>query len=208
MDRELFDQRRENFVALGVSESQIDLLWDYIETLWAANSELNLFSRKMPFSDLIDNHVIDCLLPSKHFPREAKLVADFGTGGGLPGLLYAIQFPDIQFRLYEKSRLKQKFLEHCRGFIPNIKVLGEIPKALGLLDLAMSRAFKPTDVLIEMSRDYFDAGGKYFLFKGRLDKTNEELALAKKKFKGLKAKIVHLESPVLEVERNLLLINF
>ena len=42
---------------------------------------------------------------------------------------------------------------------------------------------------------------------GICEKINEELVLAQKKFKNLKIKIEPLKSPVLEVERNLVLLN-
>ncbi|MNY62322.1 hypothetical protein D3C86_1991170 [compost metagenome] len=57
-----------------------------------------------------------------------------------------------------------------------------------------------------MSRLYYAQGGKYFLLKGRLEKINEEIALSKKKFKDLKVKVEVLKSPILDVERHIVLI--
>lgn len=133
-------------------------------------------------------------------------VADFGTGGGLPGVLYAIQFPEMEFHLYEKSPKKQDFLKRCQALAPRIHIHGEIPKDFGGVDLVIARGFKPVDVIIEMSQKNFKAGGKYFLLKARREKIDEEIALAKKKYKDLKVTIEPLKSPVLEVERNLVLI--
>ncbi|MGZ3769751.1 MAG: 16S rRNA (guanine(527)-N(7))-methyltransferase RsmG [Bdellovibrio sp.] len=179
----------------------------YIDLLWAENEELNLISRKMTYEELIDNHVIDCLLPLKKFPFPVKEVADFGSGGGLPGVIYAIQFPDIKFHLYEKSPKKQEFLEKCRKAVaPNLSVHGEIPKVLKDIDLVTARGFKPIDVILEVSRDYYKNHGKYFLLKARREKIDEEVVLAQKKFKDLKVTVEKIESPVLDVERHLVLI--
>ncbi len=202
-----FEKRIPIIKELGFQSEAIPTLQNFVEFLWEANDHLNLVSRKMTFEELIDNHVIDCLLPLKHFPVESKLVADFGSGGGLPGVVYAIRFPNTPFRLYEKSRLKQDFLKQCQQFAPNITVLGEIPPQLGQIDLIVSRAFKPIDVILDMTRSYYDKGGKYFLLKARKEKIDEESALAKKKFKVLKAEVLALSSPVLEVERHVVLIN-
>lgn len=191
---------------LGFRESAIPSLKAYIELLWRANEELNLFSRQMPFTDLINNHLIDCLLPLNSLPKDIKSVADFGSGGGLPGVLYAINFPDVQFHLYEKSPKKQAFLKRCSAIAPNLHVHGEIPADLNGIDLVIARAFKPTDVILEMSRSYYLKGGRFFLLKGRREKIEEELADAIKKFKDLKAEIIPLSSPVLDVERHLVLI--
>ena len=188
---------------LGISESAVPKLKDYVELLWSANEELNLISRKMTFEELIDNHLIDCLLPLRFFPSGLKSVSDFGSGGGLPAVIYAIQFPETKFRLFEKSPKKQEFLNRCRAIAPNLEIAGEIPRDLEETDLVTARGFKPVDVILEVSRDYYKKGGKYFLLKARREKIDEELTLARKKFKDLKVSIDPLHSPVLEVERHL-----
>jgi 16S rRNA (guanine527-N7)-methyltransferase len=179
----------------------------YLDLLWQANQALNLISRKMTYAELIDNHVVDCLLPLKHFPAEkVKAVADFGTGGGLPGVLYALNYPDKNFHLYEKSPKKREFLTECQRLFPNINIHAEIPTGKFSADLVVARAFKPIETILDLSRHYYLAGGKYFLLKGRNDKIQEELTLAKKKFPKLEASVVALSSPVLNVERHLVLI--
>jgi 16S rRNA (guanine527-N7)-methyltransferase len=191
---------------LGFPESALPRLKAYIDLLWSANEELNLISRKMSFEDLIDNHLIDCLLPLKYFPTSAKVIADFGTGGGMPGVLYAA-FPHLSFHLFEKSPKKQDFLKRCQKIAGNLVIHGEIPRELEKIDLVIARAFKPIDVTLEMSQDYYAKGGHYFLLKARMEKINEELLLAKKKFQDLDATVISLASPILEVERHLVLMS-
>lgn len=201
-----FEKRIPLFLQLGFREDGLAPLKSYIDLLWASNEDLNLISRKMTYEELIDNHLIDCLLPLSQFPKSIKAVADFGSGGGLPGVLYAIQFPKIKFQLFEKSKMKQEFLNRCKTIATNLEVNGDIPMNLPNIDLVMARAFKPIDVILDVSRVYYKSGGKYFLLKGRVEKINEEIALAKKKFKQAEVKIVPLKSPILDVERNLVLI--
>ena len=201
-----FENRIPLILELGFNEAALPKLKAYLDLLWAANEELNLISRKMTYEELIDNHVIDCLLPLKKFPQGVKSAADFGSGGGLPGVMYAIQFPEVQYHLYEKSVLKQEFLTRCKAIAPNLVIHGELPPKLEKIDIVTSRAFKPLDVILDMSRLYYSQGGKYFLLKGRLEKINEEIALSKKKFKDLKVKVEVLKSPILDVERHIVLI--
>ena len=201
-----FEKRLPIILELGFKEELVPTLKKYIDFLWESNEVLNLISRKMTFEELIDNHIIDCLLPLKHFPSNVKSVADFGTGGGLPAIIYAIQFPEIQFHLFEKSNLKRDFLGRCIRFAKNISFHSEIPKDLLDIDIVIARAFKPIDVTLDMSRSYYENGGKYFLLKARKEKIEEEILLARKQFKYLKAEIIPLYSPVLEVERHLVLI--
>lgn len=201
-----FEKRLSTILELGFNEEAIPLLKKYVDLLWSSNKELNLISRKMAFEELIDNHVIDCLLPLKKFPQNIKMVADFGSGGGLPGVIYAIQFPQTNFHLFEKSKLKQDFLKRCKSIAPNLHINGEIPSRLDNIEIITARAFKPIDVILDVSRNYYAQGGKYFLLKARLEKIEEELILARKKFKDLKVRIEPLKSTILEVERHLVLI--
>lgn len=193
-------------IELGFREEALPQLKAYIDLLWASNEELNLISRKMTFEELIDNHVIDCLLPLKKFPQGVKAAADFGSGGGLPGVVYAIQFANIPYHLYEKSPLKQEFLTRCKTIAPNLQIHGEIPKDLNGIDVVTARAFKPIDVILDISRNYYKNKGKYFLLKGRREKIDEEVTLSRKKFKDLQVTIEPLKSPILDVERHLVLI--
>ncbi len=202
-----FEKRRPTLLQLGFNESAIPQLKAFIDLLWQSNEDLNLVSRKMTFDDFLDNHIIDCLLALQYFPKSAMTVADFGSGGGLPAVLYAIQFPQIKFQLYEKSNKKQDFLNKCKLITKNIQIFGEIPAQLPLVDLVIARAFKPIDVILDVSRSFYEKGGKYFLLKARQEKILEELALAKKKFKNLNCILQPLHSPVLEVERHLVLVN-
>ncbi len=202
-----FQSRAGVFTELGFRENALPKLQAYVDLLWSANEDLNLISRKMTYPELIDNHVIDCLLPLKHFPSHVKIAADFGTGGGLPGLIYAIQFPHIQFQLFEKSIKKQEFLKSCSAVTKNIVICGDIPSQLKDIDLVIARGFKPLDTILEMSRSYCNDRGKYFLLKARAEKIEEEIVDSQKKFKTLKIEKIPLKSPVLEVERHLILIN-
>lgn len=202
-----FEKRSPIFLQLGFREEFLPKLKAYVDLLWSENEELNLISRKMTYEELIDNHVIDCLLPLNKFPADVREVADFGSGGGLPGVIFAIQFPNVKFHLYEKSPKKQEFLNKCKGAVaPNIEVHGEIPLELKNVDLVTARGFKPVDVILDVSRNYYRKKGKYFLLKARREKIDEEVSLAKKKFKDLEVSIQPLKSPVLEVERHLVLI--
>lgn len=206
-ERQLLESRRDLIFNLGFNPKAWAGLEAYLTFLWGENLALNLISRKMTFSDLVDNHVIDCMLPLAYFQTSISTVADLGSGGGLPAVLYALQFPEVTFSLYEKSPLKQKFLNDCRYFAPNLEVRGEIPVKLDDFDLITARGFKPIDVILQMTSEYFKRGGHYFLLKGRREKISEEIDEARKKYRDLKAEIYALRSPILEVERHLVLIS-
>jgi 16S rRNA (guanine527-N7)-methyltransferase len=215
--RAQFEKQSPLMLKLGVDQQSLALVLKYIELLWASNQELNLISRKMTTAELIDNHLIDCLLALPELKKVMQAhaensntissIGDFGSGGGLPGVLYALLFPQITFHLFEKSHLKQDFLNRCQTLAKNIRVHGDVPIKLKEVDLVIARAFKPLEAILEMSRGYYVQGGKYFLLKGRKEKIDEEVLLSQKKFKDLQVKIQALQSPILDVERHLVQIH-
>ncbi len=176
-----FEKQQSIFLSLGFREQALQLLKKYIDYLWSSNEELNLISRKMTIEELIDNHIIDSLLVLSLFPTQAKKVADLGSGGGLPAVLLALQYPEIEFHLFEKSPKKREFLEGCRKFLPNLYLQAEITSPMKGFDLITARAFKPIDVIINMTSVYYKSGGKYFLMKARLEKIQEEIKDTQKK---------------------------
>lgn len=198
-----FETRIPLILELGFRQDGIKDLKAYVDLLWKSNEELNLISRKMTYEELIDNHIIDALLALSLFPKTVKNVADFGSGGGVPGVVYAIHFNEIAFTLFEKSAKKREFLQRCQTLASNLIIQGEIPSQLNGFDLVTARAFKPLDVILDISRGYYKNGGHYFLLKGRREKIDEEIELSRKKFKDLKMTIRSLKSPILEVERHL-----
>lgn len=200
------DQKAKHILDLGFKIENLSLLNSYLEMLVKKNKEINLFSRKISVEELIDNHVIDCLLPLEYFPKSLKAIADFGSGGGFPGVIYAIHFKSAQFYLYEKSNLKRAFLESLNVLSTNVKTCEFIESKLPPVDLITSRAFKSIVETIELSTAYFNSRGKYYFLKGRAEKINEEIKEAMKKFKDIYFEVVKLKSPVLDVERHLVIL--
>lgn len=74
---------------LNLSNGQIDLVEKYVEYLLHYNTKVNLISRKNP-ENVIINHILPCLIFSNMFKGFSGNFLDIGTGGGLPGVLFAI----------------------------------------------------------------------------------------------------------------------
>lgn len=204
---QLLEENKDVILSLGVNEIHRNRLVQYCENLVKANLELNLFSRKMSMKDLVENHIFDSLLALSEFQKlDFENLGDFGSGGGLPGLILAACFPEKQIHLFEKSPKKRQFLEAQNQYLNNITVYDEVnDKYLGKLDLVTARAFKPLDVILKLSRKYHQSGGKYLLFKGRLETIKEEIHLSKLKNEP---QLIQLNSPFLKVERYLVKIGF
>lgn len=103
-------------------------------TEWAVllrdwNEKINLISRK-DIEHLEDRHLSHCLAITNHLNlRKGARVMDVGTGGGFPGILMAICYPEARFTLIDsigkkitvvqdiadKLGLKNVETRHCRA---------------------------------------------------------------------------------------------
>ena len=95
---------RDKFIHLN--DNQWNKIHQYCDLLTEWNSKINLISRK-DIQLLKINHIIPSLSMSliKKF-EPGSTVIDVGTGGGLPGLIMAISFPETQFTLLDSNSKK------------------------------------------------------------------------------------------------------
>ena len=83
-----------------LTDVQKEQLVAYDELLREHNQTVNLVSRATA-DESWERHVRHCLaLTARRFPAGANVV-DYGAGGGLPGLVLAIAFPDTRFYLVD-----------------------------------------------------------------------------------------------------------
>lgn len=193
------------FASFGLKADQFDILAEYYIRLLKINESINVFSRQMTEKELIENHFVDCAMTLPMLPKFNRL-ADLGSGGGLPSFIFAIARPQAEVVAYEKSVLKAKFLNTLIDLAPNYSVRSLVPKELDEFDLVTARAFKPIDVILDMTQGYAQTGKQYFLLKGRKEKILEEIKDSEKKFKNFEFKILPIKSPLLEVERHIVFI--
>jgi len=186
----MLDQKEKNnllkkiFDLSGVANIYLDQVIRYLDFLIKKNLELNLISRKLDINTIINDHIFDCLIGQKYFTAYDS-ITDLGSGGGLPGILLAIIFPRKKIILIDKSPKKCIFLNKAVDYlrINNAVVINnEITKHKIISDVVTCRAFKPVNVIIQMTENFFNNNGTYVLYKGRKDKIDEELAITRKKY--------------------------
>ena len=79
----------------------------YIELLLRYNATHNLLKRNTK-QEIIDNDVKD-ILPFYSEFKSAETVLDYGSGAGIPGILLAIEHPNINFVIAESTQKKSLF---------------------------------------------------------------------------------------------------
>lgn len=154
----------------------------YIYFLLLKNKELNLMSRKLEITTIINDHIYDCLAAAGYF-KDYSTITDIGTGGGLPGILLAIIFPGKKITLVEKSPKKAQFLNQVTEYIglTNVTIHNVLVNEHEYdSEIITCRAFKPINVILDLTPHFFKQGKKYILYKGKKTKILEEIRAAKK----------------------------
>jgi 16S rRNA (guanine527-N7)-methyltransferase len=97
-------------LGLAVTDAQRAQLFAYLELLAKWNKTYNLTAIRET-ERMVTHHLLDALAVLPQLPRHAALrVLDVGSGGGIPGLPFAIVRPDWQLTLVDASHKKAAFL--------------------------------------------------------------------------------------------------
>jgi 16S rRNA (guanine527-N7)-methyltransferase len=170
---------------LNINLSYYETVSKYIELLIRKNEDLNLISRKLDIKSIMTDHIYDCLSAWKYFEKYES-ITDLGTGAGLPGILLSIIYPDKKIELIEKSPKKTGFLEYAKNKLQlnNVKIKNSLVTDIGINSEAVTcRAFKSVYEIISMTTVFFNNNGIYLLYKATMEKINEEIQEAGKKYK-------------------------
>ena len=194
--------------ALGVSlsEAQRQQLLDYLDLLERWNRTYNLTAVRDP-ADMLTQHVVDCLAAIPALRRTSpgpKRVLDVGSGGGLPGVVWAVVEPQLAVTCVDSVGKKAAFirqaalalhLENLRAEHARIEQL-----QAGGFDVITSRAFASLADFIRGSRHLATPGGIWLAMKGKLPL--DEIATLPPNFQAFH--VERLEVPGLAAERCLI----
>lgn len=85
----------------NLDEGKIAKLLHFSQLLREANERVNLLSRK-DMEDVEYRHVAFCAAMSAFFqPSAGARIADVGSGGGLPGIVMAILYPQAKISMFD-----------------------------------------------------------------------------------------------------------
>jgi 16S rRNA (guanine527-N7)-methyltransferase len=94
------------------------------------------------------------------------VIADLGSGSGIPGIAYALRHPSSKVMLIERAEKKCIFLRHviaCMG-IHNVEVIEDDPliNKIGRFPAVISRAFSPKEKLSEAASLILENAGRFY----------------------------------------------
>ena len=143
--------------------------------LWAED-ELASTTVTAP-EETVDQHLADAWVGlDVEQIRSAGVIADLGTGAGIPALPLAIALPDARMHLVESVSRRTTFLaraidacaigDRCEIVVERAEGWRE---GLGRCDVVTSRALARLDVVLEYCAPLLNLGGVAVAWKGSLD---------------------------------------
>ena len=171
---------------LELTSAQIDLLMSFMDLLQKWNKVYNLTSVRDP-QEMLTHHLLDSLaaVPAllRHVSRlpveEGKRLPllDVGSGGGLPGVVFAICCPQIDVNCVDTVGKKAAFIQQVAASLrlPNLHGIHDRVENLKTRYPVIScRAFASLLDFTTWSRQALAEGGIWFAMKGK--HPDEEIA--------------------------------
>lgn len=136
------------------------------------NAHTNLSAIRTP-EGIIEKHFIDSLMLGNFIELHGK-VLDIGSGGGFPGILLKVLFPDVDFTLMDSVGKKVRAMNH---FIDSLGLTGiraiqaraeevvKLPKYKRQFDFVISRATAYLPQILEWAEPFLAKDGQIILYK-------------------------------------------
>ena len=139
--------------------------------------------------EIFNLQILDCE-PSLEFLPEAGKIIDVGSGGGLPGVVWAVYRPNLEITLLDSVNKKceavREIIDELK--IKNIEIVCSRSEDFAKIhreefDLAAARAMASAGVTAELLSPLVTVGGKILTFKG--EKVHEEVSEVENKWHRL-----------------------
>jgi 16S rRNA (guanine527-N7)-methyltransferase len=196
-------QRGLDQLALALPGGAREKLLDYLELLAKWNKTYNLTAIRDP-EKMISHHLLDSLAVLPLLP--AGLLADVGSGGGLPGIPLAIAEPERRVTLNDANHKKAAFLQQAviELKLTNAQVhVGRVQawRPAQRFACVITRGFAELADFISACRHLLAPGGVLAAMKGVFPRAELERVPAGAECRDVR----RLQVPLLEAERHLVL---
>ena len=163
------------------------------------NCQINLTAIKEK-EEFYLKHYFDSIYYFQQYEAPQGSLADIGSGGGFPGIVLGIFFPELKITLIESIGKKCIFLyESAKALeLKNIEVLNTRVENIKdrSFDIITARGVSTVKELLKNSYQISKQNTKWVMYKG--EKLDEELkeALPVIKKRGLNVEKIRIESPI------------
>jgi 16S rRNA (guanine527-N7)-methyltransferase len=180
MSQELRAPLEAGLQALGLdlTPAQIDTLMEFQALLGKWNKVYNLTAVRDP-QEMLTHHLLDSLaaVPAlqRHLAqmpaREGRTaMLDVGSGGGLPGVVFAICCPQIDVHCVDTVGKKAAFIQQAAATLrlPNLRgIHSRVEQLTTRYPLISCRAFASLADFTSWSRQALEEGGTWLAMKGK-----------------------------------------
>jgi 16S rRNA (guanine527-N7)-methyltransferase len=171
-------------LALGLDEAQIARLMDFLALLQKWNKVYNLTAVRDP-QEMLTHHLLDSLAavaPLRRHVAQAGLpglvrLLDVGSGGGLPGVVFAICCPGVDVSCVDTVGKKAAFIQQAAVALklPNLHgIHARVETLTTPFDVVSCRAFASLPDFTTWSRSALAPHGVWLAMKGK--RPEDELA--------------------------------
>ena len=187
MSQELRAPLEAGLRALGLelSPAQVDTLMEFQALLGKWNKVYNLTAVRDP-QEMLTHHLLDSLAAvpplQRHLaqmPARAGRTAmlDVGSGGGLPGVVFAVCCPQIDVHCVDTVGKKAAFIQQAAATLrlPNLRgIHSRVEQLTTRYPLISCRAFASLADFTSWSRQALEEGGTWLAMKGK--RPDDEIA--------------------------------
>ena len=194
-------------LALGLDDAQLARLMEFLALLQKWNKVYNLTAVRDP-EEMLTHHLLDSLAavaPLRRHVAQAGLPApvrllDVGSGGGLPGVVFAICCPEVDVSCVDTVGKKAAFIQQAAVALklPNLHgVHARVETLTTPFDVVSCRAFASLVDFTHWSRSALAPHGVWLAMKGK--HPEDELAVLPPEIDVFH--VEQLQVPGLEAER-------
>lgn len=170
-----------NTLGLELSEAQITQLLDFLALLQKWNKVYNLTAVRDP-QEMLTHHLLDSLAAvpplRRHVAqrgqdsaaRPGARLLDVGSGGGLPGVVFAICCPEVDVSCVDTVAKKAAFIQQAAGTLGLSNLHGihaRVETLAGPFDVVSCRAFAALADFTAWSRQALAPHGMWLAMKGK-----------------------------------------
>ena len=173
-------------LGLALSDAQVDLLLEFLALLQKWNKVYNLTAVRDP-QEMLTHHLLDSLAavpPLRRYisahgaaPGQGVRLLDVGSGGGLPGVVFAICCPEVDVSCVDTVGKKAAFIQQAAVALklPNLHGLHARVETLDTpFDIISCRAFASLPDFVNWSRGALAPQGTWLAMKGK--RPDDEIA--------------------------------
>ena len=211
MTKELFELELKK-IGINLTKEISDKIELYADLLLEYNEKVNITSIRNK-KEVYLKHFYDSLTLAKAIDLNKKLnVLDIGSGGGFPGIVIGIVYPNLNITLLDSNHKKTDFQNYiieklALKNINNVNLRAEdYFKVNKKYDLVVARAVANMVTLSELCIPFVKLGGYFIAMKGDFKDEIDSSLYAIETLGGRKPNIITFNLPEVNDVRNLVVV--